>query len=276
MAMDHAIYMHMMATRHGSKRSAQTSNSPINQHIKAAHENTKINKETTKEDKQNEERKDSNVEDMFKTIMTKLQKLDTIEEHVKDMEQELKEVKKSLEYAYNEMNDLRDQNVELQKSNDELKERLDVLEERNSMLNNRVIDIQARSMRDNLLFHNIAEKDNEDTDEIIYNLVEQNLQIPHSRNIKIDRSHRIGKIRIGASKPRPIVAKFNFYPDKERILTNANKLKGTRIGISEQFPEEIVKERKRLFPIMKKARDDGRRVKLTRDKLYIDGQLYRA
>jgi hypothetical protein len=51
----------------------------------------------------------------------------------------------------------------------------------------------------------------------------------------------------------------------------------TRIytAVSEQYPEEITKERKRLYPELKKAKDQGKRVKLVRDKLYIDGQLYR-
>ena len=91
---------------------------------------------------------------------------------------------------------------------------------------------------------------------------------------KDDRSHRVRKRRLGSTKPRVIVTKFNYYSDKECILNNARKLKGTRLGISEQFPEEIVRERKRLFPEMKKAQEDGKRVKLVKDKLYIDGQLF--
>ena len=77
------------------------------------------------------------------------------------------------------------------------------------------------------------------------------------------------------TKARAIVAKFNYFPDRERVLSNAKKLKGTNLAISEQFPEEIVKIRKRLFPEYKKARAEGRRAKLVGDKLYIDGQLFR-
>jgi hypothetical protein len=36
------------------------------------------------------------------------------------------------------------------------------------------------------------------------------------------------------------VAKFNYYQDKEHILANAKKLKGKNIGISEQYPAEIM------------------------------------
>ena len=39
---------------------------------------------------------------------------------------------------------------------------------------------------------------------------------------------------------------------------------------------EIVNERKRLYPVMKKARDDGKEAYLVMDRLYIDGTLYKV
>ena len=38
------------------------------------------------------------------------------------------------------------------------------------------------------------------------------------------------------------------HQDKEFIRFNARKLKGTGIGVSEQYPEEIEKTRKSLYP----------------------------
>ena len=143
----------------------------------------------------------------------------------------------------------------------------------NSVLNNRVIDLQARSMRDNLLFYNVAENKEENTTEIVYNILESHFGLENSKEIKIDRAHRMGRKIKG--KPRAIVAKFIYFSDKQRILMNAKKLKGTGIAISEQFPEEIVSIRKRLYPEVKKAGDAGKKAKLVRDKLYIDGMLFR-
>jgi hypothetical protein len=42
-------------------------------------------------------------------------------------------------------------------------------------------------------------------------------------------------------------------------LSNAKKLKATGIAVSEQFPEEIVATRERLYPEIKKAGDAGRK-----------------
>ena len=84
------------------------------------------------------------------------------------------------------------------------------------------------------------------------------------------RSHRIGRKREGQRKPRAIVVKFNFHQDRERIRLNARKLRGTRIGIAEQFPEEIEKIRQTLYPELRLKRKDTELVRMVRDKLYIN------
>ena len=49
-----------------------------------------------------------------------------------------------------------------------------------------------------------------------------------------------------------------------------------RISIAEQYPQEIQQKRRELLPIMKEARTAGKETKLIRDKLYINGQLFRS
>jgi hypothetical protein len=154
------------------------------------------------------------------------------------------------------------------------------IEEEKDRLNHEIVDIRAHSMCNNLMFYNIPEQQNETPENCIakvYNILENNLQIESATStILIERAHRIGKPRPGNSKPRPIVAKFLKFPDKESIKSSSKKLKGTDLGISDQFPKEIVEKIKVLYPILKKAKDDGHKVKLTKDQLYINGQLYYA
>ena len=68
--------------------------------------------------------------------------------------------------------------------------------------------------------------------------------------------------------------KFNFYQDQENVRTHTRKLKGTNIGISEQYPKEIESIRKTLYPELKKAKAEGKRAKIVRDKLIIDGRIF--
>jgi hypothetical protein len=79
-------------------------------------------------------------------------------------------------------------------------------------------------MRDNLIFYNIPETRDEETTPIIHKLLEEKMGMKDAtKNIKIDRSHRLGRPKPGASKPRPIVAKFNYRQDRETIRRNAMK-----------------------------------------------------
>ncbi|CAB4044343.1 Hypothetical predicted protein, partial [Paramuricea clavata] len=94
-------------------------------------------------------------------------------------------------------------------------------------------------------------------------LLEEKLHLEDaSKKIKIDRSHRLGRQKQAAEKPRPIIAKFNFCQDRENIRLNAKKLRGSNIAIGEQFPDEIVKIRRELYPELKKPGKRERRQNL--------------
>ncbi|XP_033761586.1 uncharacterized protein LOC117343353 [Pecten maximus] len=160
-----------------------------------------------------------------------------------------------------------------------------------SKLHDDVIDLKCRSMRENLLFFGIPEEGgpdfvdrsdpttgiservpNEDCIDKLKTLASQKLDF--TENLLIDRAHRIGPKTTG--KVRPIVAKFNQFQQKERLKKKSNKLKGSNIYISDQYPKEVQEVRRELWPIWKKARDDKKRAVFVKDKLYIDGVLYKC
>ena len=89
--------------------------------------------------------------------MMKLDKLDLIEDRVKSFEQDLKSVKDSIEFVHAEVNDLKIENEERKKMDERTRQRLEKLENENTLLNKSLIDLQARSMRDNLIFYNIRD-----------------------------------------------------------------------------------------------------------------------
>lgn len=269
-----------MATRqHASKRSAQNSNisnpSTPNSTVKTKNKKSNTPESKTKEEKEGQSNEMSEIHEMFATMMKKLEKLDGIETKLKNIEINMAEIKESLEYAHAEIEDLKKENESNKENQAQAKERIEILERDNKILRDKVTDIQARSMRDNLLFFNMPEMEEENTTSVIHELLESKMGITDARNtVKIDRSHRIGRKRDGDRKPRPIVVKFNYHQDREFVRLNARKLRGTRIGISEQFPEEIENIRKTLYPELKKAKSEGKRAKIVRDKLIIEGQVF--
>lgn len=75
--------------------------------------------------------------------------------------------------------------------------------------------------------------------------------------------------------PRPIVAKFEYFKQREYIRSLGKRLKDKPFGINEQFPPLIMERRRALFPIYHNNRRNSHRVSLIADKLYIDNKLFK-
>ena len=269
----------MASKQHAAKRTAQTLNNsntstptkPVPSKI-PKHNMSNNKKEETETEKPIQLK---DIHDMMKAMMTKLEKLDLIEIKVHAVEEDLRKMRDSIEYVHAEVDDLKAENIARKKTDEDTKQQLEKLQKENEILNKSVIDLKARSMHDNLIFYNLPESKDEDTTNLIHGLLEEKLDIKDARvNVKIDRSHRLGKPKSGTTRPRPIVAKFNYFQDREQIRRNARKLKGTKLAIGEQFPEEIMKIRKELYPEFKKAREAGKKATFVREKLIMDGQVF--
>uniref|UniRef100_A0AAV2KIB7 Uncharacterized protein n=1 Tax=Knipowitschia caucasica TaxID=637954 RepID=A0AAV2KIB7_KNICA len=95
------------------------------------------------------------------------------------------------------------------------------------------------------------------------------------QQIDLARAHWLGQPREGAPRCRPIVAKLLDPRLNAAIMRKGRELKGTKLVLSDQFPPEIMKRRKLLQPALAEARTAGKLARLSIDKLYIDGRLYR-
>ena len=195
------------------------------------------------------------------------------------MEKENSDLRKSLEFAYKSIATLTERADTQQKSLSKLTEDVNKLAQVADAEKERAIKLESHSRRNNLIFYNIPEVRQESsatTETLLYTFLEQNLDMAEeeTNGIPIERVHRLGKIRED-NKSRPIIAKFSFHKDKERILSSARTLAGTNYGILQDFPREIVEIRKGLLRVMKEAKKKGQDTKLVYDKLYINGTRYR-
>ena len=97
-------------------------------------------------------------------------------------------------------------------------------------------------------------------------------------NIAFDRVHRLGARRRYSDKPRPIVAKFERFTDRETIRKAGmvlNNRPNSTYRVREQFPKEIEDRRKVLYSALYRLKSNPQnRISLVRDKLYVNGQLY--
>ena len=89
----------------------------------------------------------------------------------------------------------------------------------------------------------------EDTDQMVLDVVNNKLNFEMSQ-IRIDRSHRLGKRKGTGQKPRAIIVKFTRYKDRHHVFRNKKLLKGTGISVTESL---TVKRMEHL----KKAREQN-------------------
>ena len=193
-----------------------------------------------------------------------------------------------IEKVTNELKDtvgtLTTENIELRNEISELKCRLQLseglIEQQRSKISQQseqILDVTARTMRDNIIVQGIPEDDREtweQTKEKVKQFIENDLKIKPG-DVLIDRAHRSGTKGRG---PRQIVAKLMNQESKDLIFQNVKQLATKpHLKIQEQFPAEINERRKRLWPKFKSAKEvRTNKVSWSLDKLIINGVTHTA
>jgi hypothetical protein len=165
---------------------------------------------------------------------------------------------------------LRDEVRKMNIANENLKQKQDEQEET-------ILDIQCRSMENNLIFFGIEETnlgpgEYENTQDILKSFISKYMAI--DEEILFQKVHRLGRRKADQIKPRPIIAKFKDLKQKDLIKYSAPSLKNTKFAVRDQFPKKIEDRRKVLYTEMRAAKDKGSNVKLVRDRLYIDNKRF--
>ena len=129
--------------------------------------------------------------------------------------------------------------VEVQKKLAKVELKNESLEKENVLLREKILDIEFRQRRNNLIFEGIKDSDNESDRDCILKLRSLLCNIPGlDSGFKLDRCYRLD----GAFKPtktRRILCTFNWHVDVQFILRNRRRLpKG--IYVNEDLPEEWV------------------------------------
>ena len=108
------------------------------------------------------------------------------------------------------------------------------LERETKSMKDKMVDLESRSMRENLMFYGIAERgEDENCGDLVKGVCRETLKITTAENMLFDRAHRVGAKR--GSKVRPIVVKFHYYHERElvrrRSFDYSETLKNHNMGI---------------------------------------------
>lgn len=204
--------------------------------------------------------------------------IESLKKEIGELKGELKGLKESLEFAEKEITSLKAEMAETSKTVKENGEDINSFE----ALKRRNIKLEAYTRRENIRIYNIKEESDENTEEQVRNLFVAKLRIPQNdvNAIRFERVHRISvkpsSQRSQSRGPRPVIARFSHYQNKEFVRSFYKNLKGTKIGISDDFPREVEEIHKTLYPVLKQAKREQKRAFFNFDKLIIDGQIYRG
>lgn len=209
-----------------------------------------------------------------RTLHTKFDELEVFSQSMSNVSDEFYNHKR---YCSNTFNDLQAQNRQLHN-------KVNILQSENAEFKEKLIELQWRSMRDNLIFVGIAESEDpssENCEKLVRNFLEEHVE--RDPTINPDNSIVINDLvfsrvhRLGGPKPRPIVAKFLHSKQREVIKTAGIKLNKQKkdVYINEQFPPLMEERRRQLFPIMRRMKSNPQNtVSLSRDRLFVNGLLY--
>lgn len=207
--------------------------------------------------------------------LEQLKKLDLLQ----DMSRDINELKTSVEFTNKLIEELRAENANLKSNVEELQVEVGRLSKENRALKEDILDMQCRSMKNNVIIMGLEEEKGETyvvTRNIVKDFMNKDLKMAEDElaKVAIEITHRIGQIKADGT-PRPVVVKFATFEHKLEVLAQGHKLKGSHYSMFEQFPREIVDRRRVLVPIMKTHKARKAKTRLVVDKLYIDNQLFR-
>ena len=213
--------------------------------------------------------------------------IDSIREEVKDIRNTVNELKESLTFSQKDIDDAKSNiskiETKITKADEDISEAYGDIE----YLLDGQESFENYSRRNNIKVFGIPEKDTnngsdpevwEEFEAAVKNEIHTKLKI-NPESMVIERAHRVGKCRDPfhhladgtkvKSRPRPIVAKFLSWKDKERVLRSARSIKPDGVQFLEDFSKRTLDKRKEKIPELIAARKSGKRAFLVMDKIII-------
>ena len=193
---------------------------------------------------------------------------------VDNMQKTVMDLKQSLEFSQSEIVDLKREIIDLKKANKSHEETRQSLHADLVASSREISNLEERcnyqedyNRRNNLQIAGLEETQGETWEQTVnkvFKLLEEKLEL---QNIQLERAHRVGQ---GVNnKPRPIIARFSRYSDREATKRAAIKLRGTKIFFNDDLCKASQEIRKAKLPSLKRARSEGKIAYFSHTKLII-------
>ena len=215
--------------------------------------------------------------------MSQLEKeVSVLDSKTKTIDKSVDELKESLCFCEDNISDLKKNAYDIKdncsSNTDELRKQILYLETYSRRENLKCVGIPEKiTSNDNI--SDAREGSSENTAAVIYKFTADELSMAEpQKRIEFQRIHRLGKPN--RKSPRPILARFLRYSDRQEVLELARcKLKGTNYAVYEDIPKEFYDLRKAQMSKFKEAKRRGLKAifsKAQPHRLYISGKYIPA
>lgn len=165
--------------------------------------------------------------------------------------------------------EIRELRNEVRREIDSLKERNNKLEIENSEIKNKLVALERKIKKYNLVIYGLEDREKQTLENVI-KLFQEKLNVK-CRKEEIRDVYKIGKEE---NKPRPIIVEFVTNYLKIEILKNTKKLKGSGIFICQDYTSEDYQKIKYLNGHLKAARQKNYDAKIRNYTLIVNGEKY--
>lgn len=174
----------------------------------------------------------------------------------------------SLEFSQNEIDSLKSTIKTHEAENLASKKTIDKLTQQIKDMEDRMNYQEDYSRRNNIRISGVQELNSEQTWEqtaaVVTSLLQDKLQLP---DLELERAHRVGQHRDG--RPRPIVARFSRFCDREAVMRSARKLRGTNVYLNDDLCAASQAIKNAQLPQLKQARALGKIAYFRHTKLIV-------
>ena len=211
------------------------------------------------------------------SVENRLQRLEGIFERFSDLERSVNNLHIELKTLSEKSRIIEEKTNEFEKAMDFENAELEGLKKKDKKNEDKLLYQEVHNRRENLRFFGVPESTTgvQNTFSVLHNFLKEELNLENAENIEFQRAHRIGKKKPGQT--RPVIVRFLKFPEREMVFRRARELEGeTDVKVYSDLPKEISERRKKQWPRLKKAREEGKIAFFSKpepDQLFIDGRF---
>lgn len=182
------------------------------------------------------------------------------------------EVKVSLEYSQKDIDNLQKSVITQDETQKSISNEAAIITDNLNDISNKLDYLENQSRRNNIIFDGIPETKQETwkvSEEKVLSVLKTNMGF--TDDPPIERAHRVGSAN--PRKTRPIVVKFLNFKDRDTVLRNGKKLRGTSVYVRDDLSEKVLARRRSQMDLLKEARQEGKIAYFNYDRLIIRERL---